>query len=363
MSRKNILKWVALATVGVLASLALAAVLIVRTDAFRRFVLQKIAQQAYESTGARLEIANLVIHWRNLSVDFYDMKLHGTEPAADPPLLVANHLKVGLKIVSLLQRKVNFDEFVLDRPVAVVRVDDQGNSNFPKAPVARSSDAPANNTADIFDLGIEHVAVNSGVLYYNDRQTPLSAEVHDFQANVGFNNLTRKYKASLAYAQGRLAFKDSRTIEHDVQVQLTADKAGLTVDQFTLRTGASHLTVRGELTNYANPAIQATYDGVLRTGELAQIMDAASLPAGEVALAGSLRYQAAREYSFMDAVYVDGTISSPVLLIRAGEGSAEAEIAARELSRGKRRPARSKPGRRNSGRAARGKFSDAAPRR
>ena len=105
---------IALAAFALLGLVALAAFLLVRTDAFHRFVLQKITQATSDATGGRLEVGRFAIHWSALSVDFYGVKLRGTETPAQPPLFAADHLNVGLRIVSILRRKINLSRVVLD---------------------------------------------------------------------------------------------------------------------------------------------------------------------------------------------------------------------------------------------------------
>ena len=84
--------------------LIVAAIVIVHTAAFQHFVLAQIKQKAEASLGARLNVKRMAINWRLFAFDFYGVTLHGKENAAQPPLFAADHLRVGLKIVSILTK-------------------------------------------------------------------------------------------------------------------------------------------------------------------------------------------------------------------------------------------------------------------
>src|SRR4030095_8766821 len=87
------------------------------------------------------------------AVDMYDVVIDGGAPYQTPPLLQADHLSVGIQIVSLFQRNYYLKDIVLDRPVLRVRVDENGETNLPKF---KSTD----ETTSVFDLGIRHVQID-----------------------------------------------------------------------------------------------------------------------------------------------------------------------------------------------------------
>ena len=316
---------IALAAFALLALVALAAFLLVRTDAFHRFVLQKITQATSDTTGGRLEVGSFAIHWSALSVDFYGVKLRGTEPPAQPPLFAADHLNVGLKIVSILRRKINLSRVVLDRPALYLRVDAQGRSNLPASANAGKTSSSGETAAKLFDMAVQSVIVSSGVIGYNDRQAQLSADLQGFHLRVGFDILSRGYRAAVEYDRGLLAFQNFQPIGHHTEIQLTATRSGIVVDQLILQTAQSRLAASGNLVNYLTPILQASYQASLQTNEVAAIMHVPSLPAGAVAINGTARYQTGSNRSFVDTVYVDGTLASPALALRVGRAVTQAK--------------------------------------
>src|ERR1700676_4470431 len=98
---KKIVRWAAIAIAAVLLVLVVAAIVVVHTTAFQHFVLQQIEQKVQAGTGALLNIERMTINWRLLTLDFYGIKLHGKESGSQAPLFAADHMRIGLKIVSI----------------------------------------------------------------------------------------------------------------------------------------------------------------------------------------------------------------------------------------------------------------------
>jgi translocation and assembly module TamB len=323
MNAKRVLLWTALAITTILSVLIVAAIVVVHTAAFQRFVLEQIEQKTQASFGARLNIERMAINWRLFTIDFYGIVLHGRESSSQPALFGADHLRVGLKIASILQRKVDLNEIVLDQPVAHLNVDRNGNSNLPQSPSPPGK--TGSTVANILDLAIQHVEVNLGQIYYNDQESPLSAELRDFRAQIRFIPLATEYRGTLAYGDGRVAAKSFRPITHRLQLNFAAGRSGMAVDPITLTTAKSTLNVHAKLTDYDNPHVEGRYDGVVSTTELRQFANNESIPAGEVALNGALRYDNQQNKSVVDSAYLDGRMNSRQLVMSMGRMEASAK--------------------------------------
>src|ERR1700722_3154182 len=153
MTTSRVFKWAGLAILMLLIVTIGAVAVIVHTDKFQRFVLTEVIRKTEATIGGRLTIGGMDVNWRHLEFDFYKIELHGNEGNV-LPLFAANHLRIGLKIVSLLRRQVDLNDIVLDQPVAHLTVDASGNSNMPQAPSRHESGSASNESIlnDIFDL-------------------------------------------------------------------------------------------------------------------------------------------------------------------------------------------------------------------
>ena len=259
----------------------------------------------------------MAINWRLFTFDFYGITLHGKESSSQAPLFVADHLRVGLKIVSLLRRKVDLNEIVLDQPIAHLNIDRDGVSNLPQSPSTFTQSRSTIN--DFLDLAIQYVELNSGQIYYNDKKSPLDAEMHDFRVQIHFIPVVKEYRGTLGYGDGRVETIDFRPITHRLQLSFTVNRSGMVVDPMTVATPKSTLTVHAKLTDYAQVHVEGNYDAVVSTIELARIIKNQSIPSGGVSLTGGLRYDNDPHKGAANSVYLDGHMSSPQLVMNMGQ--------------------------------------------
>jgi translocation and assembly module TamB len=287
-----------------------------RSAGFHRYLLGKIIQQAQESTGARIDIRRMDVHWSPLTADFYGVVVHGGEKNAEPALMTADHLGVSLGIGELLHHSVDLYSLVLDKPVVHVLVSDDGRNNLPQAPhtTAKSS----SNTK----LLVRHAAIRDGLVNYNDQQTPLSADLDNFYATADYNPVANKYAGSLGYRQGIVAAKDMNAFAHEAQIDFVADSQSFVLSRLQISSRSSRITAHATLKDYANPIVDGDYDGVIATPELARTFKNPAIPAGDVSLRGKFNYQGQAGQAFLLGLRVVGEMNSPSLLLRTEQASA-----------------------------------------
>jgi translocation and assembly module TamB len=314
MNRKKAIRVVLIAIPGLSLLLVVAGVLIVHTHTFTQFLLAKIVQQAQQSTGAHIAIQKLDVHWFPFTADVYGVVMHGQEKAGEPPLLQAEHLGVSLGIRALLNKEVDLYAISVDRPIVNLRVDTRGNSNLPKPSPAQS---PSN-----VSIVVRHASLRDGTLIYNDEQIPLAAELDDFRAMAQFDSAADKYRGSLGYRQGCIVTKTINPVRHEARVEFTANRDGAVLDPIVVSSGKTHLTAHLTVTNFANPLIDGQYDGLIVTREIAEILKNPSLPRGDIAVNGTVRYQSVPPESFLKAVHVAGRFDSQALTVRERQVSA-----------------------------------------
>ena len=135
------------------------------------------------------------------AVDMYDVVINGAAPYTNPPLLEADHLGVGVQIVSLVSRKWYLKDIVIDHPVVHVFVAGKGDTNLPK------SKSSGQSQTSVFDLGIRHVMLGGGEIYYNDQKSALDADVHNLQFQARFDPGRKLYTGGLGYTDGKIHFQ------------------------------------------------------------------------------------------------------------------------------------------------------------
>ena len=298
----------------VLVLLLAAGILVVRSRAFHHYLLATVVEEAQQAIGGRVELGDFTLHLAGARVDLYRIAIHGTERDPQAPLLRADHLGLGLRIIPRRGGGINLQEIVVDHPVVHLSVDEHGHSNLPQTPPP----APVN----VFDLAIGHVVLNRGEIDYNDRQTPLDAEVRDLQTQVAFDALKREYDGSISYRQGRVRFGGYNPLQHEVEAQFAAASSGLTLNSLKLTSGSSRITAQARLQNYSNPVVDGSYDVLLATGDFKDLFKNKSLPAGEVSTKGTIHYRSKPGQALLDGLSIQGELGSPMLNIDSPQARA-----------------------------------------
>ena len=288
-------------------SLVLPIVLVacINTDGVHRYIISAVQKQASEALGVSVHLENFTLHLSNLSLDLYGISVAGAGPYADPPLLQADHVNVGVRIVSIFHRSWYLDNLRTDHPVAWVIVDKNGVSNLP---TLKSSSSGSNTS--IFDLGIRHAVLARGEVYYNSRPSALAADLHDLEFNSSFASLAKMYSGRLAYGSGQLQYGSYRPVKHNLEVQFDATPTTLSVKRATLTAGGSQVNLSATVKNFSNPAVQAQYDLTIDGHEAAQLLAAPSVPAGLARATGSLQYQQQPGRTLLQSLAVSGDLTS-----------------------------------------------------
>lgn len=294
--------------------------LLEHSQGFRQFVLAKVESSMAESTGAKLEVRDFRLHLLSLSIDLYGITVHGTEANSSKPLLQAEHINVGLKILSFLHKKWRLQDIIIDHPVAHVFVDRAGENNFPKP------NTKSNNSTNIFDLAIQKLVLDRGEIYYNDKKSLLDAELRDFNINAGFDNGQSRYFGDLGYHEGRIQYGTYAPLVHDLQAHFEVTPTRFNLDQLVLTTGASHFSLKAVVDDYSNhPRAQASYDAVVVGEDFRRLLKNPTVPAGAVQLAGSLNYESDPNRPMLQTVTLDGHLTSRDLTVKTPSFHAQVE--------------------------------------
>jgi translocation and assembly module TamB len=292
--------------------------ILLHSTAFHDYVLRTAQKQAQETLGVRVQIQNYALDLSNLRLDIYGVTVDGASPYASPPLLQVRHALATVRIVSILQRKWYLDDIRIDQPVVQLFVDKNGHSNIP---TIKSSGSESNTS--IFDLGIRRAIIDHGEIYYNNQPAPLTADLHDVDFHSVFIEAAKQYSGKLAYTNGRIVYGTFQPFAHDLEAQFDATPDTFHLNPVKISSGASHIVLSATANNYStSPSVQATYEVVADGAQLARLLNNASLPAGLVRASGSAQYQPAQNQSLLQALVVNGDLTSPQLLVKTNSVSA-----------------------------------------
>ncbi len=303
--------WISSGILAILVFFVFVAAVVFHTAAFHNYVLNKARTLASEQLGTRVDLENFTLHLSTLSLDIYGLTVYGAGPYPDPPLLQIQHAEASVRIVSILHRKWYLDNLRIDGPVAKIFTDANGNSNIPKFKSSGSS----SNTS-IFDLGIRHAALTNGDVYYNDKHSVLAADLHDVEFRSAYDAILQKYSGTLSYADGHLTAGSMQTIPHNLKVEFDATPSTFHLVNTTLTAGGSHIALSATMQNYSDPDVQAQYDAVVDGRDIRGMLQNPSIPAGLIHASGLARYHAIPNRPGLDAVLLNGNLSSQQLDIQ-----------------------------------------------
>ena len=307
MSVKRKIGWTLAGFAIFLTLLIAAGYFYLRSSNFQQFAVHKIVETADQATGGKTEIGGLDFKLSTLTAHLYNITLRGTESPTQPPLLHADKLTVSLKIVSLLHHKVELHELLIDHPVVHMQVSRQGKNNLPTAPPSQSS-----SHTSVFDLAVAHAQLTNGEVNYNDRKTPLQADLYDLQADIHFASLAKRYDGKLSYDNGHLKYADYTPLPHNLNLNFTAAPGRFDLKSMALKIGSSEVLLHAQVSNYSSPVADGDYRIRIHTQDFAA-MSPTVKPAGDVSLEGKLRYQAVQNQPLLRNVSLDGRLGSAIL--------------------------------------------------
>src|SRR5215469_12768204 len=306
---KKAVGWTAV-VIGIILLVAIAtAVVLLRNQGFHRWVLAKIVEQASESTGARVELENFDVHLKTLTADIYGLTIHGTEATGEKPLLEIRKATVGLKIISILDRKVNLSELVVEGPVVNLTVNKNGRSNLPTPPPSTGK-----SSTNVFDLAVGHVLVTDGAIYVRDQKLPVYANLFGLRTEISFSQLARKYSGTFEYTSGTIDYGAVKPLPHALEVRFDASPSELNLKPLVLRVGGSHVLVDASVRDYSStPVANGRYDVLVHAQDFAGLSSART--SGDIQLAGTIDYRHVANQAMLKNAKLDGGIHSNGLVI------------------------------------------------
>jgi translocation and assembly module TamB len=312
---KRIAERIALAlTVFTLLS-SISIVVLLHSQRFHAYLLRTAQQKASEALGSQVQARDFDLHWAGIgpSVDLYSIIIHGAPPYADPPLLQADALHLGVTITSLLHKQWYLNDIRIEHPVVRILAGKDGHTNLPAA--GSKNTKPGESQTSIFDLGIRHLLLERGEIYYNDRKNELSADLHDLSLQSSFELLMRRYSGTLSYRDGHLQLKDANPVVHSLNARFSATPEDFKLESAELTTANSRLSIVATVHDYANPQLHATYQAQIDGSEFRRVLNNASLPVGIVQSAGTVDYAVQQERPLLSVVTANGDVRSTGLLV------------------------------------------------
>jgi hypothetical protein len=170
---------------------------------------------------------------------------------------------------------------------------------------------------NVFDLGIRHAVLDRGEIYYNNRKSVLSADLHEMNFHASFDPLLTKYDGTISYIDGQLISGTFQPIPHNFTAHFDATPTTFHLTSAKLSSGASQVTLTATVQHYSNPIVQAHYDASVDGAAVRDILKNTAIPTGVIHASGLLNYAALPDQPALNAVSLQGDVNSTQLNVRS----------------------------------------------
>ena len=238
---------IALWTLGGLAALvllaAIAGVLVVRSDRFHQYIQRRIVEEVQRATGGRAELAGYSLDWRNLTAQVQGLVLHGKESAAEPPLLQVGSATLGLRIISVLETKIDLSSLRIERPQAYFVVYPDGSTNFP-GPPGRSDKVWSE---ELLNLKVRAYEVIDGLVEYDGQRIPVHLKGEHLRARMTYEAQTPSYRGDVSTDSLQVTAEGYGPIPTSMSATFALEKSRIVLPRVHVATKESSADLNGVL--------------------------------------------------------------------------------------------------------------------
>lgn len=269
----------ALAVFAVIAGLA--GLVVVQSGWFHEYVRKRIIAELERSIGGRVEIGRFSFRGPALTASVAPLVIHGTEAPGEPPLLQAESVSLGLRIISIAERRVDLAWIKVEKPQVRIELDGHGGSNLP----GRGS---GNWAEQVINLAVGHYEINNGVFELDQRSTPINLRGDGLVLQLSYDARTPSYVAQIGSRGLRVAVADVPPVELGFAAHVTLEKSRLVISSLDLSTPHSRATLTGTLDNPPSPRGTLSLRGTASVAEAAQLFSWPIESSGSADLTGKL---------------------------------------------------------------------------
>ena len=276
----RVLLRITVALLIVFTACAIAGIFVARSGWFRERVRERIIAEIQKSTGARAEVGNFTFDWTRLTATVSSVVIHGKERAGDPPLLSLRTATVGLRIISMLERKVDLAYLRLDQPVVHIEFYTDGTTNL----LLHNG----NWAADLLNLAIRRYEVNDGLVEYDDRKIPLNLRGENLRGVMTRDQIGKRYRGDLSSRRVRVMAGGFAPIEVDLSAAFAIEESRIEITRLRAATRESHADVSGVLNDPRSPTGSLRVTAAIAVREAVELFQLPLARAGSAAFDGRI---------------------------------------------------------------------------
>jgi translocation and assembly module TamB len=284
---------------------SLTLVLVVRSPWFYDRVRRAIIETVETATGGRMEIGSFSFDWHSLRAEVRSVTLHGTEPAGKPPLLRAEKVAVGLKVVSLFRRKVDIAYLEVTAPRVYLIIAADGRTNVPEPKVPKKAGKPAVQT--ILDLAIGRFSLDRGEFEVASRgKSPFSANGRNLNTRFEYDRAGPSYHGDLSVQPIAMQLGSYHPLPVGIATSLVIENNRIAVKSARLTSGASNIVLSGVLENLTALHGEFKFDASVSVEQATPILRIPELHHGTVQLRGNASWRGGSDFFVASTLHGTG---------------------------------------------------------
>jgi translocation and assembly module TamB len=278
--------------------IGIAGLFTVQSPWFYNEVRERIVRVTETATGGTAQIDKFTFDWHSLTATVTGFTLHGSEPANGPPLLHADKLVVGLKIISIVKRDFDVALLRVEAPHAFLLIAADGTTNIPnpKSPVKASQ----STMETIVDLAIQRFEVQAGRAEIHAAGKPpqtqnYNARGDNLRAMFTYDLAVPRYHGDVSAGSLVFAYGGLMPVSVSLDATVAIEKNRIVLEKSKVADGDSEMEVNGRLENFTAPVITAEYSAKVSVGEIGSVMRLKSRQSGWVEAKGSASYKGSND--------------------------------------------------------------------
>ncbi|HTB13637.1 MAG TPA: translocation/assembly module TamB domain-containing protein [Bryobacteraceae bacterium] len=274
---------------------ALTGILVFRSGWFAEQVHRRAVMEIEKATGGRVEIGNFSYDWKRLEVTVGPVVLHGKESASEPPFVRVASVTAGLRIISMMERKVDLASLKIEHPRVRIVFYPDGTDNIPEPEVHRPETTWAQ---DLVHLAVGRYEVMDGLFEDDDRQIPLDFRGEDLRVRMTYEKLANRYRGELESNRLRVVTNVAGPIEVSASAAFTLSGSTIDVSRLRVATKDTRADLTGSLTNLRWP--RGTFNVKLSTTarEAVKLLALPIEPVGTAIFDGKLNVAFEKPFGF-----------------------------------------------------------------
>ncbi len=292
MSRPvRVLARIAVALVILAAVGFLTVVLVLRSGWFQEKIRERIIAEIEHATGTRVEMGTFQFDGEHMTATVSPLVIHGTEPAGEAPLIRAESVTLGLRILSIAERKVDLATLRVERPVVRIVFYADGSNNVPP---------PRDQvlwTQDLLKMEVRHYEIVDGILDFDDRIIPLNLQGERLHVSATYDRRGPRYRGEVS-ALARMVVRGIPPLQLETSATFAIEKSGIQIERLHLTNHDSHADVSGMLSNPRAPRGKLSVKAALTMKDAVQMFALPIAPTGSATFDGQMEIAFVRPVEF-----------------------------------------------------------------